>query len=199
MVAEEQHLIDERSDLVVRRLDEAELQILWRELDAVEVPRDPSVRRQQRDRGRMGVLIDLRIVGVAETDRRRQRLDRRLASGQEVHVGRRLRMVVAAEKVLLSLGGHRRRLAGIEAHEDDVELLAGSERHAFERPDQPVQHLRAEHRALVIHEREQHRPLAEVLAERDLLARLVGERQVERDLLVQLLIDADVLEHRDLL
>ena len=32
--------------------------------------------------------------------------------------------------------------------------------------DQPVEHLRAEHRALVVHEREDDRPLAEVVAER---------------------------------
>ena len=60
-----------------------------------------------------------------------------------------------------------------------------------ERADQAVEHLRAEHRALVIHEREHHRPLAEVLAEPHLAAGFVGERQIERHLLIQMLIDAD--------
>ena len=63
-----------------------------------------------------------------------------------------------------------------------------------ERADQPVEHLRAQHRALVIHQREDHRALAEELAEPHLAAGLVGEREIERDLLVQLLIDTDLAQ-----
>ena len=69
-----------------------------------------------------------------------------------------------------------RRLLRIEAHGDDVELLADAELQHAQRARQAVQHLRAEHRALVVHERQDHRPLAEELAEPHVTAGFVLER-----------------------
>ena len=89
----------------------------------------------------------------------------------------------------------RRELRGllrIEAHGDDVELLANAEFEHAERARQAVQHLRAEHRALVIHEREDHRPLAEEVAEPHVAAGFILEWQFERHLRVQLLVEADL-------
>ena len=63
---------------------------------------------------------------------------------------------------------------------------------AFSAPRHAVEHLRAEHRALVVHEREQTGRLPKYSPSLTSLARLVDERQVERDLLVELLVDPDV-------
>jgi hypothetical protein len=63
-----------------------------------------------------------------------------------------------------------------------------------ERAGHPLEHLRAEHRAFIVDEREDHRLLPEILRERDLLPLLVGERQVERDLFSEALFDADLVE-----
>ena len=60
------------------------------------------------------------------------------------------------------------------------------------RARQAVQHLRAEHRALVVHERQDDRPLAEELAEPHVTSRFVLERQIERQLRVELLIEPDL-------
>jgi hypothetical protein len=85
-------------------------------------------------------------------------------------------------------------LSRVEAHGDDVELLPRFEVHDPERSDEPIEHLRAEHRAFVVHERQNDRPPAEVLAEPDRLAGFVGELQIERDLMIQALIDPDLAE-----
>jgi hypothetical protein len=55
---------------------------------------------------------------------------------------------------------------------------------------------RAQHRAVVIHEVQHHRPLAEELGQADGLTPLVGERQVERQRGAELLVEADLGEHR---
>ena len=106
-------------------------------------------------------------------------------AGQEVPARRRLRPLVPLEVRLLLL----RRPApgasfGLMLTATTSNSLPTSKFSTLERADQPVQHLRAQHRALVIHEREDHRALAEVLAEPHVAAGLVLEHQVERHLLV---------------
>lgn len=57
-----------------------------------------------------------------------------------------------------------------------------------------MQHLRAEHSALEIDERQQDGAIAEILAERYILARLVTEAIVQGQRRVQSLVDAGILE-----
>src|ERR1700694_3156274 len=100
-------------------------------------------------------------------------------------------------QVRLLLGRRvRRTVPRVEAHRDDLELLARVEGESAQRGKQAVQHLRAEHRAVVVRERENHGPAAEVLAEPDGPALLVLENQVERNLRGKPLLDPDVLQHR---
>src|SRR5215207_9130159 len=70
---------------------------------------------------------------------------------------------VSLEIVRLFLRRQSRSLPGVEAHGDDVEFATRLEIHHAERGDEPVQHLRAEHRALVIHESKDHRTFSEEL------------------------------------
>ena len=98
-----------------------------------------------------------------------------------------------ALEVRLLLGCRQpRAFPRVDADRDDVELLADVEVQHLQRAGDAVEHLRAEHRALVIHQREQHRPLAEVVAELDVPPGLVDERQIERHLFVEPLIDPDL-------
>ncbi len=90
-----------------------------------------------------------------------------------------------------------RLVARIEADEDDVEILPRAEWEHLRRARHAVHHLGAEHRAVVIDERENHGTLAvEVAAERHIAAVLVLERRVERQLRVEALPERDVLELR---
>src|SRR5271156_6680546 len=57
VVAEEQHLIDGRADFSLRSFHQAKAKIARRELDAIKVARDFSLRRQEHNRARMGELL----------------------------------------------------------------------------------------------------------------------------------------------
>jgi hypothetical protein len=73
------------------------------------------------------------------------------------------------------------------------------ERESLQRAGKTVENLRAEHRALVVDEREHDGPRTEKLPECDRLAGRVVERQIERNLAVELLVDADFPQRRNLL
>ena len=90
-------------------------------------------------------------------------------------------------------------VARIEADEDHVEVLARGEREHLRRARDAVHHLRAEHRAAVIDERQDDRPLAaEVVRERHVAAVFILELRVERQRRVEVLLERDVLELRQL-
>ena len=72
--------------------------------------------------------------------------------------------------------------------------LPASNESVFSAAGHAVEHLRAQHRALVVREGEHHRARAEELAELHVLAVFVAEHQVERQLLPDLLIDPDLAE-----
>src|SRR5688572_14848753 len=59
VIAEQQDLIDNRSDLILRRLHQAKTQILWRELNPIEIARQPALRRQYHDATSVRVLAFL--------------------------------------------------------------------------------------------------------------------------------------------
>ena len=127
VVAEEQHVVDDRADALVGRLDQAEPEIARRELDPVEVLRDGALRRQHLDRRAVRELPDLLVVRVAEADGVGQRVDRCLRPGQEVPAAGRLRPAVALDVARLLLRRQARAFLRVEADRDDVELAAGLE------------------------------------------------------------------------
>ena len=93
------------------------------------------------------------------------------------------------------LGGGLGGVLGIEADGDDFEVLAGIERDGLQAAGQAVQDLGAEHGAAVIDGRQDHRLAAlEEGGERNVAAGFVLEVEVERDLLIEPLIDADAYQ-----
>ena len=144
----------------------------------------------------MRVLVDLGVVRVAEPDGARQLRDRVLAAGEEMPSGLGALTLVALDVCRLLAPRQLRRLARIEAHRDDVELLADREVQHADGAHQSVEDLRAQHRALVVGQHQNHRTTAEVVAQRDLASLLVVELQRQRQRLVQLLVETDVLQQR---
>jgi hypothetical protein len=140
-------------------------------------------------------LVGLRIVLIVEADRVGQGLDVGLVAGKEVPAVRGARAVVALEVCLFLGGGDLDGVLGIEADADHFELLAGVEGEHAEGALESAQDLRAEHRAAVVDEREDDGLLGlEEGGERDVAAELVVEGEVERDLLIELLVDTDAFE-----
>ena len=84
MIAVEQQLIDGVADPAGRRLDQRELHVARRVVDAEEVARQPALRRRDDDAARMRELLRLVVPREVEARRVGQRLDRRLVAGQEV-------------------------------------------------------------------------------------------------------------------
>src|SRR5207248_6704243 len=74
----------------------------------------------------------------------------------------------------------------------DLEVRARLQREHAERARQPADHLRAQHRAVVVGEDEHDRPLAEVVAELDGGAAFVAEFDIERNSLVEPLFKSDL-------
>ena len=72
--------------------------------------------------------------------------------------------------------------------------LPGRKAHHLQRARQPVQLFRTQHRALVVDQRENRRPLAEIVAQLHLLAAIVSESQVQRQLRVQVLRNSHFVE-----
>src|SRR5205814_2529611 len=84
VVAEQQKLIARRSDLVGGRFDESKANIARLVFESVEIPRDATLRRRCDQHRAVRELIVLGIVGVMESNRIRERADRRLMSGQKM-------------------------------------------------------------------------------------------------------------------
>src|SRR5947209_3956497 len=89
---------------------------------------------------------------------------------------------------------HLRRFAGIEAHRDDLKLLPHIELQHAERTFETAKDFSAQHRALVIDQIQDDRLLAEVIPQANCFAGFVAEREIERNLLIQMLLDANVFQ-----
>src|ERR1041385_35114 len=192
VVAEEENGVGGGADLVRRRLDERQAHVARLILEAVEVARDAPARGQDHERGGVRELVALRVVGVLEAGDVRNLADGRLRPGEEVPGAHRLEAAVALHIFLFLRRGVARGVARIDADGDDLVLLAGIELQRGERGDDALHDHAAEHRAAVVHEDEEERLRAvRVLAEADDAPRLIAEHRVERQLRVEMLLDAD--------
>jgi hypothetical protein len=82
---------------------------------------------------------------------------------------------VALDDVPLFCGGHFRGFARVEAHREDVKILAEIESQRLHRTDQPLQKFAAQHRTLVITKvQNDGAPVAEVVGEFDRVAEFVA-------------------------
>src|SRR5439155_14919762 len=129
---------------------------------------------------------------VAEARRFGEPIDRRLPTGEEVPASRGAGPLVAVEIRRLLRGSKRRLLPWIEADDDHVEIAAWVERQELECARQAVEHLRAQHRAVVVDERKDDRPRAEIVAETHGAAVFLGEQDVKWHLPIEILIEADL-------
>ena len=128
---------------------------------------------------------------IAKADGVRQTVDRVLRPRKKMPVGRRLGLAVGADVVLFFRGSHPRRVARVETHRQHAEILAHRELRLPQAFDQAVEHLGAQHRAAKVGHHQNHRLLAEVVAHLHLVPGFVAKRDVERDRLVEPLIEAD--------
>src|SRR5580698_3014240 len=94
------------------------------------------------------------------------------------------RALVALQDLGFLLGGGIGRISGIEAYGDDVELVADVELQDAQGALKAVELFTAKHGAGEVDEVEDERLLAEVIAEADGAAGLIGEREVGGNLLV---------------
>ncbi len=190
---------DRRTDAVARRLDQAQQNVLGRELDAEVILRQAAIGGHHLDRACVRELVQLSVrprnADVAEAGGVADCVDGRLLPGEVVPSVGRLGPSIALQVEGLLPGGDLRRLAGVDADEDDVEVLARSEMHHHQSAGNAVHLLRAEHGAVVIDQRQNRGALAEVVAQAHGLARVVDELRVQRKHLVQALRDADLLQY----
>jgi hypothetical protein len=194
-VAVEQELVYGRADPALPGLDQRQAQRARIVLHAEQVTRNLAFRGEDEQDGRVGVLVPVLEIAVSKADGVGEHIDRPGVTGQEVPALGGLGDSVGPQIVLLLFTGELGALAGIDAHRDDLELIAGDPIHLFEHTDHAVEHERAQHRTLVVDEREQHGALGvEVVGQRDPLSRVVGEFQLQRDLGVQVLGHPDLFE-----
>src|SRR5207244_897973 len=84
--------------------------------------------------------------------------------------------------------------ARVEADGHDLEVFSRIEREHAEGAGEPVHDLGAQHRAVVICEHQHDRLRVEVVAQLDGVALLVSERHVERNELIDVLVEADLTQ-----
>ena len=125
-----------------------------------------SLRRQHVDRAGVRECRGINVPLVPESHRVRDALDGIRIAGQKMPAIRRLRMAVILHVNRPFSPRLFRRFARVEADRHHVVIFARRERQHLRGPHQSVQDLRAQHRALVIHQRQHHRPLAEILPSR---------------------------------
>ena len=83
----QEDIVDRAADLPIGGLDQRQPQIARPVLDAVEVVRQPALRRRDHDAAGVRELTDRRVVGVAKADRAGQRRDLAAVAGEEMPAG----------------------------------------------------------------------------------------------------------------
>ena len=91
-------------------------------------------------------------------------------------------------------GGECVGFARVETDSHHVKLVSDLKRQHAKRSHHAVEHLRAEHRAVVVDKREHDRLVTEVLAQLYRLSAFVMKDEIEGELLVELLVDTHVAQ-----
>src|ERR1041384_2414705 len=124
MIAEQQDLIDRRADSLLRRVDQAEAHIARGILNAVEVARNLSFRREDHDAARMCELPGRRIELVMKSHRGSDACDVLLITRKKVPSFPRAATAITREIRALLLLRECGGLARIDTQCHDVKLLA---------------------------------------------------------------------------
>src|SRR5579859_7375835 len=198
VVAEEQQLLGRRDRAALGGLEQAEAHVAGGGLDAVEVAREVALGREQVDRRGVRVLLLARVVVVLEADRLGDLADVRLVAREKVPaLGATARARVLADHLRALLRRALRGVLRVDADGDDVELLAHGPLQLVQRLHRRVEHEAAEHRARVVREDEDRRPLAvEEVAQLHGGAVGVAELGIAREGAAEVLDDVDALELR---
>src|SRR5882762_5415180 len=168
----------------------------WAETRCRSSTGQSSLRRQHQDCGRVRELFGLRVVFVLKSGGLRDRVNRARLADQEMPSPLGAGAVVAPQKLLFLLRRQLGSVFGIEANGDDFEFLAYIELQHAQSAFQAGELFAAQHRAAVVDEVEDQRLLAEVIAQLHLAAQIVGKYEVRWNLLVQVLLNADILQSR---
>ena len=142
----------------------------------------------------MGELLQSFVPHKSEPGRSGGARDGRLGPRQEMPGGVGAGSLVALQIRRLLGGRERGALTRVEAYGDDLEIRAGLEGQDVERGGERVQHLRAEHRTVVVHERHDHGSPPEVIAKTNRPTAFVDERHIERELPGDVLIKPDLAQ-----
>ncbi len=145
----------------------------------------------------MGELLLPLVPAVVKARRRRQGLHLRFVADQEIPALLGDGAAIGVEVIEPLLRGALDRVARIEADDDDPVLVTSGPGSFFISSERAVDHQRAEHRALVVGEHQQHGALAvEVLPDGDGAAVLIAEGNVARELGAVAILDVDPVELR---
>jgi hypothetical protein len=142
----------------------------------------------------VGVLIGFGVVEIAKAAGLGQGGDGFLVAGEEVPTILRPGPIVFLQIRALFVGGEVGSFAGVEADGDDVEVFSYVERKGFEGRAHSVEGHGAEHGAAVVDEGENGGLAVDQILELNVFAELIAEDQVEGELGVEVLIDADFVE-----
>src|SRR5258708_4621726 len=144
----------------------------------------------------MRILLDFRVPCVAEAHGLCQCIDLVFLAGKEMPALGGAGPAIALDVSRLRGSGVFRLVARINAYSYNVEFPANVEADdAIHRASKTVQYLRAQHWALVVHQHQNNGLLPEVLLQLDGLAAFVIESKIQRDLLVQALIEPNLIEN----
>src|SRR5580704_4477056 len=196
LIAEQQNVIDRSADFSSGSVDQAETDVAGRIFHAEEIAGDAAVGSKQQDAAGVAKHFCLRVVAVAERGSLSDFVDGFLVSGQEVPTCFRGRPGEAGQRFVFLLQSFIRSIGRIHAYEDDVVVLARIKGNHFQRSDQRLFHLRAQHRTGEINESENHGLLTKIIAEQNWVPILVIERDIERNLRVELWIEGDIHQSR---
>jgi len=110
------------------------------------------------------------------------------------------RAVIPLQVRLSGLRSNCRRIARIKADNDNIKVATKVEASdAIECSHQAVQLLVTQHGATIVNKRQNHRLRGEILVQADSRSIFINKHQVQRDLLIQPLVNAYPPEDRDLL
>src|SRR5690242_8402334 len=134
------------------------------------------------------------IVGVPEAYGLGEKLDLCFVSREEVPSARASGTTVKSRVQLVFYLGKDRAFAGIDTHGHNGKISADFEGQFFCAAQNSVQNLGAQHRALVIHERQNDRLFSKKVPQGHGLAVLVAKREIERNRITESLIQSNVAQ-----
>src|SRR5580692_589510 len=196
LIAEQQNVIDRSADFSSGRVDQAETYVAGRIFHAEEIAGNAAVGSKQQDATGVAKHFCLRVVAIAEGSSLGDFVDGVFVSGQKMPARFRGWPGEAGQRFVLLLQSFIRSIGRIHADKDDVVLLARIKGNHFQRSDQRLFHLRAQHRAGEIDKGKNYWLLTKIIAEQNWVPILVIKRDIKGKLRVELRVEGDIHQSR---